>query len=182
MRIADAKWIWNPRGPKGCLVVLGATNCAAESSDVFRALAERRHAPELRSGTALPLAGPRVLHMLRRYGTTSPASGKTPPERPVGRRRLYWSCQRSPPRRWGRCPFFRSSSIDGLHDILRRVSSCAGFRLRFGRSLRWEADIMAFYAFHTLSFSWPAFRTAMLDKPPCRHVAPSAAGGARLLS
>jgi hypothetical protein len=29
----------------------------------------------------------------------------------------------------------------------------------------WEAGIMAFNAFHTLSFPWPAFRSAMLDKP-----------------
>ena len=36
----------NPRGPKGCLVVLGATNCAADSNDVFRALATRRRAAE----------------------------------------------------------------------------------------------------------------------------------------
>jgi len=36
----------NPREPKGCLVVLGATNCAVESSDVFTALADRRRAAE----------------------------------------------------------------------------------------------------------------------------------------
>jgi hypothetical protein len=30
----------------------------------------------------------------------------------------------------------------------------------------WEAGIMAF---HTLSFPWPAFRSAMLDKP-LRHL------------
>jgi TetR/AcrR family transcriptional regulator, copper-responsive repressor len=36
----------NPKGPKGCLVVLGATNCAAESGDVFAALADRRRAAE----------------------------------------------------------------------------------------------------------------------------------------
>ncbi len=35
-----------PRGPKGCLVVLGATNCSKESRDVFSALANRRHAAE----------------------------------------------------------------------------------------------------------------------------------------
>lgn len=34
----------NPKGPKGCLVVLGATNCMVESDDIFKALAERRHA------------------------------------------------------------------------------------------------------------------------------------------
>jgi hypothetical protein len=33
----------------------------------------------------------------------------------------------------------------------------------------WEAGFMAFHAFHTLSFPWPAFRVAMLDKPICRH-------------
>ena len=31
-----------PGAPKGCLVVLGATNCTAESNDVYLALAERR--------------------------------------------------------------------------------------------------------------------------------------------
>jgi AcrR family transcriptional regulator len=31
-----------PGAPKGCLVVLGATNCSAESSDIYLALAERR--------------------------------------------------------------------------------------------------------------------------------------------
>ena len=36
----------NPREPKGCMVVLGATNCAVESSDVFAALANRRRAAE----------------------------------------------------------------------------------------------------------------------------------------
>ena len=36
----------NPKVPKGCLVVLGATNCAADSSDIFEALAERRRAAE----------------------------------------------------------------------------------------------------------------------------------------
>ena len=28
----------------------------------------------------------------------------------------------------------------------------------------WEAGVMAFRAFHTLSFPWPVFRQAMLDK------------------
>ena len=37
----------NSRGPKGCLVVLGATNCTVESSDVFTALADRRRAAEI---------------------------------------------------------------------------------------------------------------------------------------
>jgi AcrR family transcriptional regulator len=36
----------NPKGPKGCLVVLGATNCTVESSDVFKALSDRRRAAE----------------------------------------------------------------------------------------------------------------------------------------
>ena len=37
----------NPKGPKGCMVVLGATNCAVESSDIFKALADRRRAAEI---------------------------------------------------------------------------------------------------------------------------------------
>jgi hypothetical protein len=40
----------------------------------------------------------------------------------------------------------------------------------------WEAGFMAFHAFHTLSFPWPAFRPAMLDKPlrhPAQCVAPA---------
>jgi AcrR family transcriptional regulator len=36
----------NPKKPKGCLVVLGATNCTVESTDIFEALAERRCAAE----------------------------------------------------------------------------------------------------------------------------------------
>ena len=36
----------NPRGPKGCMVVLGAINCAVESSEVFAALADRRRAAQ----------------------------------------------------------------------------------------------------------------------------------------
>jgi AcrR family transcriptional regulator len=36
----------NPKGPKGCLVVLGAINCAAESTDVFNAVADKRRAAE----------------------------------------------------------------------------------------------------------------------------------------
>jgi len=28
----------------------------------------------------------------------------------------------------------------------------------------WEAGIMAFHAFHTLSFPWPAFHPEMLDE------------------
>jgi hypothetical protein len=33
----------------------------------------------------------------------------------------------------------------------------------------WGAGFMAFHAFHTLSFPWPAFRAQMLDKPIRRH-------------
>jgi TetR/AcrR family transcriptional regulator, copper-responsive repressor len=36
----------NPAAPKGCLVVLGAINCAAESSDIYLKLAERRRNAE----------------------------------------------------------------------------------------------------------------------------------------
>ena len=36
----------DPKNPKGCLIVLGATNCAIESTDIFEALAERRSAAE----------------------------------------------------------------------------------------------------------------------------------------
>ena len=36
-----------PRWPKGCLVVLGATNCAVDSSDISAALAERRKNAEM---------------------------------------------------------------------------------------------------------------------------------------
>ena len=36
----------DPRNPKGCLVVLGATNCTVESTDIFAALAERRRRAE----------------------------------------------------------------------------------------------------------------------------------------
>jgi hypothetical protein len=43
----------------------------------------------------------------------------------------------------------------------------------------WEAGIMAFHAFHTLSFPWPAFRPAMLNKPICRHPAQCAAPATR---
>jgi AcrR family transcriptional regulator len=34
------------KNPKGCLIVLGATNCATESTDIFEALAERRRTAE----------------------------------------------------------------------------------------------------------------------------------------
>jgi TetR/AcrR family transcriptional regulator, copper-responsive repressor len=34
------------KDPKGCLIVLGATNCTVESSDIFEALAERRRMAE----------------------------------------------------------------------------------------------------------------------------------------
>ena len=39
----------------------------------------------------------------------------------------------------------------------------------------WEAGFMAFHAFHTLSFPWPAFRPEMLDtaKPPGQGAAPA---------
>lgn len=36
----------SPKGPKGCLVVLGAINCAAESTDVLNAVADKRHTAE----------------------------------------------------------------------------------------------------------------------------------------
>ena len=36
----------DPAHPKGCMVVLAATNCTVESSDVLAALAERRRAAE----------------------------------------------------------------------------------------------------------------------------------------
>ena len=36
----------NPKVPKGCMVVLAATNCALESSDISQALADRRRAAE----------------------------------------------------------------------------------------------------------------------------------------
>jgi TetR/AcrR family transcriptional regulator, copper-responsive repressor len=35
-----------PGEPKGCLVVLGATNCTADSSDIYTALADRRRNAE----------------------------------------------------------------------------------------------------------------------------------------
>lgn len=39
----------------------------------------------------------------------------------------------------------------------------------------WEAGFMAFHAFHTLSFPWPAFSPAMLDEQLCLcHPAQSA--------
>jgi TetR/AcrR family transcriptional regulator, copper-responsive repressor len=48
----------DPKHPKGCMVVLAATNCTTESSDVFDALAERRRAAErvIRDRIALGLA------------------------------------------------------------------------------------------------------------------------------
>jgi TetR/AcrR family transcriptional regulator, copper-responsive repressor len=36
----------NPKNPRGCLVVLGATNCALESADISEALADRRRTAE----------------------------------------------------------------------------------------------------------------------------------------
>src|SRR5919204_284998 len=41
-----AKSFTDPKNPKGCLIVLGATNCAIESTDIFEALAERRRTAE----------------------------------------------------------------------------------------------------------------------------------------
>ena len=35
-----------PQNPKGCLMVLGATNCSTESAEVGEALAERRRTAE----------------------------------------------------------------------------------------------------------------------------------------
>jgi AcrR family transcriptional regulator len=37
----------NPKNPKGCLMVLGATNCTPESADISIALADRRRAAEV---------------------------------------------------------------------------------------------------------------------------------------
>jgi AcrR family transcriptional regulator len=45
--LGAADFFSNSRGPKGCLVVLGATNCTVESRDVFAALAKRRRAAEI---------------------------------------------------------------------------------------------------------------------------------------
>jgi len=41
-----AKFFTDPKNPKGCLIALGATNCAVESTDIFEALAKRRRAAE----------------------------------------------------------------------------------------------------------------------------------------
>jgi AcrR family transcriptional regulator len=41
-----AKSFTDPKNPKGCLIALGATNCAIESTDIFEALAERRRIAE----------------------------------------------------------------------------------------------------------------------------------------
>jgi AcrR family transcriptional regulator len=35
-----------PDHPKGCMVVISATNCTTQSDDIYEALAERRHATE----------------------------------------------------------------------------------------------------------------------------------------
>lgn len=40
------KFFTDPKNPKGCLIALGATNCAIESTDIFEALAERRRTAE----------------------------------------------------------------------------------------------------------------------------------------
>ena len=45
----------------------------------------------------------------------------------------------------------------------------------------WEAGFMAFHAFHTLSFPWPAFRPVMLDESLC-HSAQCAAPATKPLS
>jgi TetR/AcrR family transcriptional regulator, copper-responsive repressor len=37
----------NPKNPRGCLVVLGATNCTLESTDISEALADRRRMAEV---------------------------------------------------------------------------------------------------------------------------------------
>jgi AcrR family transcriptional regulator len=36
----------DPKNPKGCLIVLGATNCTVEATDIFEAVAERRRNAE----------------------------------------------------------------------------------------------------------------------------------------
>jgi len=41
-----AKSFTDSKNPKGCLIALGATNCAIESTDIFEALAERRRTAE----------------------------------------------------------------------------------------------------------------------------------------
>jgi AcrR family transcriptional regulator len=41
-----AKSFTDPKNPKGCLIALGATNCAIESTDVSEALSERRRTAE----------------------------------------------------------------------------------------------------------------------------------------
>jgi AcrR family transcriptional regulator len=44
--LAAVKSFASPQGPKGCLVVLGATNCSADSAAVGEALAARRRTAE----------------------------------------------------------------------------------------------------------------------------------------
>jgi len=41
-----AKFFTDPRNPRGCLMVLGATNCTVESTDIVEALSARRCAAE----------------------------------------------------------------------------------------------------------------------------------------
>lgn len=41
-----AKSFTDPKNPKGCLIVLGATNCTMASTDILEAVAERRRAAE----------------------------------------------------------------------------------------------------------------------------------------
>jgi hypothetical protein len=45
----------------------------------------------------------------------------------------------------------------------------------------WEAGIMAFHPFHTLSFPWPAFHPDVLDKA-FRHPAQCAAPATKRIS
>ncbi len=45
--LGDAvEFFTDPKNPRGCLVVLGATNCTVESNDIFEAVAERRRLAE----------------------------------------------------------------------------------------------------------------------------------------
>jgi hypothetical protein len=44
-----------------------------------------------------------------------------------------------------------------LHRELKNASAVGIVGISKGFPKRWEADIMAFHAFHTLSFPWPAF-------------------------
>lgn len=44
--LGAVKSFTDPKNPKGCLVVLGATNCTIVSADIFEAVAERRRLAE----------------------------------------------------------------------------------------------------------------------------------------